>query len=187
MQSEELESKKKRLLDLIIEKAVEKKVEGFILASGVKSNLYVDLRKISLDPEGINLIGSVVLSKIRELAPVASHVGGLETGSIPISTAVALLSEKDPKPIAAFWVRKKQKDHGTQSLVEGSIKKDAKVVIVDDVITTGGSSLQAASAVKDFGATVVQAIAIVDRGATDNFRKAGIPYYSFFSEKDLSK
>ena len=60
-------------------------------------------------------------------------------------------------------------------------------MIVDDVITTGGSSLQAATAVKDFGATVVQAIAIVDRGATDNFRKAGIPYFAFFAEKDLSK
>jgi len=187
VKSEELQSKKKRLLELIIEKAVEKKAEGFTLASGVKSNIYVDLRKISLDPEGINLVGSLVLAEIRELAPVASHVGGLETGSIPISTAVALLSEKDPKPISAFWVRKKQKDHGTQSLIEGGIRKDAKVVIVDDVITTGGSSLQAASAVKDFGATVVQAIAIVDRGAKDNFRKADIPYYAFFSEKDLAK
>jgi len=187
MNSEEMQLKKKRLLDLIIQKAVEKKAEGFTLASGLKSNLYVDLRKISLNPEGINLIGSLALAKMRELAPEARYVGGLETGSIPISTAVALLSEKDPKQFSAFWVRKKQKDHGTQSLIEGSIKKGAKVVIVDDVMTTGGSSLQAATAVRDFGATVVQAIAIVDRGAEDNFRKAGIPYFAFFAEKDLAK
>jgi orotate phosphoribosyltransferase len=176
-----------RLLELIMEKAVEKKAEGFTLVSGIRTNLYVDLRKISLDPEGSNLVGSLILAKIRELAPDADCVGGLETGSIPISTAIALLSRKDKKPLNAFWVRKKLKDHGMQNLVEGNLKKGSKVVIVDDVITTGGSSFQAAEAVKNFGATVVQAITIVDRGATENFRKAGIPYFAFFSEKDLQK
>ncbi len=74
-----------------------------------------------------------------------------------------------------------------QNLIEGNIEKGGKVVIVDDVITTGGSSFQAANAVKDFGAKVIQAITLVDRGATENFRKAGIPYFAFFSEKDLEK
>ncbi|MDG6924165.1 MAG: orotate phosphoribosyltransferase [Nitrososphaerota archaeon] len=180
-------NKESRLLELIKQKAVEKKSEGFMLASGIKSNLYVDLRKISLDPEGINLIGSLILSKVRELAPEADCVGGLETGSIPISTAVALLSERDLKPLNAFWVRKKLKDHGMQNLIEGNVRKGSRVVILDDVITTGGSSFQAAEAVKNFGAKVIQAIAIVDRGATENFRKSGIPYFAFFTEKDLEK
>ena len=176
-----------RLLQLIMEKAVEEKAEGFILASGIRTNLYVDLRKISLDPEGSNLVGTLILSKIRELAPDADAVGGLETGSIPISTSIALLSRNDKKPLNAFWVRKKLKDHGLQNLIEGNLKRGARVVIVDDVITTGGSSFQAAEAVNNFGAKVVQAITIVDRGATENFKKAGIPYFSFFSEKDLQK
>jgi orotate phosphoribosyltransferase len=187
MKPREMGSTQKRLLELVLQKAVEKRSEGFVLASGVKSNLYVDLRKISLDPEGINLLGSLVLGKIRELAPDAGFIGGLETGSIPIATAVTLLSQNDSKPLKAFWVRKKLKDHGMQNMIEGNLVKGAKVVIVDDVVTTGGSSFQAADAVKDFGANVIQTIAIVDRGATENFRKAGIPYFAFLSEKDLPK
>ncbi len=187
MEMEEMLSKENRLLELIIEKAVEKKAEGFVLASGIKSNLYVYLRKISLDPEGINLVGSLILAKTRELAPEATCIGGLETGSIPISTAVALLSQNDSRPLKAFWVRKKLKDHGMQNMIEGNLEKGAKAVVVDDVITTGGSSFQAATAVKEFGAKVIQAITIVDRGAAENFRKAGIPYFAFFSEKDLAK
>ena len=187
MNKQEMQSKETRLLELINEKAVERKAEGFTLVSGIKTNLYVDLRKISLDPEGINLVGSLMLAKIGELAPEADCVGGLETGSIPISTAIALLSNNDPRPLNAFWVRKKLKDHGMQNLIEGNISKGSKTVIVDDVVTTGGSSFQAADAVKNFGAKVVQAIAVVDRGAADNFKKAGIPYFAFFSEKDLEK
>ena len=179
--------KENRLLQLIVKRAVEKKAEGFTLASGLITNLYIDLRRITLDPEGINLIGSLVLAKIRELAPAANYVGGLETGSIPISAAVALLSQNDPNPLSAFWVRKKQKDHGMQNLIEGNLEKGTNAVIVDDVVTTGGSTFQAASAVKGFGANVVHAIAVVDRGASENFRREGIPYYAFFSEKDLLK
>lgn len=177
--------KEKRLLQLIVQKAVEKKPEGFTLASGLVTNLYVDLRRITLDPEGINLIGSLVLAKIREVAHGVDCVGGLETGSIPISTAVALLSQNDHNPLSAFWVRKKQKDHGMQNLIEGNLKRGSNAVVLDDVVTTGGSTFQAISAVKGYGANVVQAIAVVDRGASENFRKEGIPYYAFFSEKDL--
>ncbi len=173
------------LLKLIISRCVEVKQSGFILASGLVSNLYVDLRRLTQDPQGINLIGKLVLSKIYELAPEAEYVGGLETGSIPIATSVALLSYGQKKPLGAFWVRKKQKDHGMQNLIEGNIAKGKSVVIVDDTITTGGSSLQAIDATRDFGAIVDYAIGIVDRGASDNFRKAGIPYYAFFSESDL--
>lgn len=179
-------SREKRLLQIIVERAVETKSEPFTLASGMKSNLYIDMRKVSLDPEGANLIGSLMLDKIRELAPEASCVGGLETGSIPIATAVALLSQNNAKPLSGFWVRKKQKDHGMQNLIEGNIERGAKVVIVDDVVTTGGSSFQAVEAARNFGAEVVYALTIVDRGARENFRKVRIPYFAFFSEKDLT-
>lgn len=175
------------LLKLIVSRCVEVRESGFTLASGLVSNLYVDLRRLTQDPQGINLIGKLVLNKICEIAPEAEYVGGLETGSIPIATSVALLSYGQQKHLGAFWVRKKLKDHGMQNLIEGNIAKGKSVVIVDDTITTGGSSLQAVDAVRDFGAIVAYAIGIVDRGASDNFRRAGIPYYAFFSESDLRK
>ena len=179
-------AEEQKLLDLILKKAVERRAEGFTLASGIKTNLYIDLRRITLDPEGINLIGSLVLKKIRELAPSADCVGGLETGSIPIATALALLSSRQAKPLEAVWVRKKQKDHGMQNLIEGNISKNSTVVLVDDVITTGASTLQAAGQVRQLGAKIVYAIGIVDRGALENFKKEEIPYFTFYNEKDLT-
>jgi orotate phosphoribosyltransferase len=181
----EMTDKESRLLNLIKSKGVEKKTDGFILASGKRTNLYIDLRKVNLDPEGINLVGEIMLKKIHELAPEATHVGGLETGSIPISTAVTLLSKR-ASPLAGFWVRKQTKDHGLKNLIEGNLTRSAYAVIVDDVVTTGGSSLQAVRAVREFGAKVVQVVAIVDRGAVENFKKEGIPYFAFFEENDIS-
>ncbi|MDG6998678.1 MAG: orotate phosphoribosyltransferase [Nitrososphaerota archaeon] len=177
---------KSRLKDLIVARAIEFRSTEFILASGQKSNMYVDLRRITQDPEGINLIASLISKEIAKLAPKAISVGGLETGSIPIATAVCLKSFGSQSPLSAFWVRKKQKDHGLQNLIEGNLKPGAKVVIVDDTVTTGGSSLQAVEAVRAFGAEVVLAISVVDRGADYNFKKAGIPYYALFSEGDLN-
>ncbi|MHB8567672.1 MAG: orotate phosphoribosyltransferase [Nitrososphaerales archaeon] len=177
---------REKLLSLIKQRAVEVREQGFLLASGIRSNLYVDLRRISQDPMGINLTGRLVLSKIREIAPSARFVGGLETGSIPIATAVSLLSLEAGPPISAFWVRKKQKDHGLENMIEGNLEPGRDAVIVDDTVTTGGSSLQASEAVKHFGARVILAIAVVDRGARGNFESAGIPYFSIFAENDLS-
>jgi orotate phosphoribosyltransferase len=174
-----------RLKQLIISRAVETKSEGFVLASGKRSNLYIDLRRITQDPEGINLVGKLVLSKVHELSPDAKFVGGMETGAIPITTAVCLLSQNTPKPLRAFWVRKKQKDHGLQNMIEGNLEKGGSVVILEDTVTTGGSSLQAAAEVKNFGARVVQAIAVVDRGGKLNFERDGIPFFSLLSESDL--
>lgn len=174
-----------KLKQLIVSGAIETRKEEFVLASGLRSNLYVDLRRITQDPEGINLIGNLVLSKIREVSPSAEYVGGLETSSIPIATAVSLKSYGTTHSLKAFWVRKKPKNHGLENLIEGNLRKGGKVVIVDDTVTTGGSSLQAAQAVNNFGARIVQAIGIVDRGAKEGFRKAGIPYFAFLTEQDL--
>jgi D-aminoacyl-tRNA deacylase len=177
-----------RLRSLIVSRAVETKSEGFVLASGRRSTLYIDLRKITQDPEGINLIGRMLLSKIRGECPDAEFVGGLETGSIPISTAIALLSFEpgtSNNPLSAFWVRKKPKDHGLQNRIEGNLSPGGNTVIVDDTITTGASSLTAVEAVKEFGARVIKALSIVDRGAGDTFRKANIPYSFLYSEEDL--
>jgi orotate phosphoribosyltransferase len=170
---------------MIMARAVEIRPEGFTLASGRISNLYIDLRRLTQDPIGISLIGRLVLDKISELASDAEYVGGLETASIPISTAVCLLSENKPKSLKAFWVRKRQKDHGLENVIEGNLETNSKAVILDDTVTTGGSCLQAAKAVTEFGSEVVQAIAIVDRGARESFEKAHIPFFTFFIESDL--
>lgn len=175
-----------RLKQMISARAIEVREAGFKLASGKFSKLYIDLRRIIQDPLGINLVGKLVLEKVIDLAPSAKCVGGLETSSIPISTAVSLLSLKKKNQLSAFWVRKKEKDHGLGNRIEGNLEKDSKVVILEDTVTTGGSMLQAAAAVREFGATVVQAIAIVDRGATDAFEEERIPFYAFFKESDFT-
>jgi orotate phosphoribosyltransferase len=182
-----LSAEKEELRRLIISRCVETRDAGFVLASGKVSNLYIDLRRLTLDPLGINLIGKLVLDKIYEIAPNADCVGGLETGSIPIATSVALLSLNQRKELKAFWVRKHQKDHGLENLIEGNLAKGKNAVIVDDTITTGGSSLIAADAVRHFGAKVIYVIGIVDRGAAENFRKSGIPYFAFYTENDLER
>ena len=182
-----LKAEKEELRKLIVSRCIEIKKEGFTLASGKVSNLYIDMRRLTQDPLGINLIGRLVLDKIYELAPDADCVGGLETGSIPIATSVSLLSLNQKKELKAFWVRKHQKDHGLQNLIEGNLNKGNNAVIIDDTITTGGSSLIAADAVRDFGARVLYAIGIVDRGATENFRKSQLPYFAFYSESDLQQ
>jgi orotate phosphoribosyltransferase len=181
------DSNRELLRTLIISRCVEIKDSGFVLASGKVSKLYIDLRRVTQDPLGINLIGRLVLNKIYEIAPTADTVGGLETGSIPIATSVALLSLNQKKELSAFWVRKRQKDHGLENLIEGNLAKGENAVIVDDTITTGGSSLAAASAVRNYGANVLYAIGIVDRGAVENFQKSGIPYFAFYKESELEK
>src|SRR5487761_327535 len=185
--SRSLSVDEEKLRTLIISRCVEIREAGFVLASGKVSKLYIDLRRLTQDPLGINLIGKLVLNKIYELAPNADCVGGLETGSIPIATSVALLSLSQKKELLAFWVRKHQKDHGLQNLIEGNLEKGKNAVIVDDTITTGGSSLIAADAVRDYGANVLYAIGIVDRGAAENFQKSGIPYFAFYAEHDLER
>ncbi len=178
--------RKTHLRNLIASRAIEKRDSGFKLASGKVSSLYIDLRRITQDPVGINLIGRLVLDVIEELAPEAQFVGGLETGSIPISTAVCLLSLNSKKPLQAFWVRKSTKDHGLQNRIEGNLVHGGKAVIVDDTITTGGSSLQAVEAVRDAGANVLLAIGVIDRGAKEKFDKLHVRYQSLYSEVDFS-
>jgi orotate phosphoribosyltransferase len=187
LSAEDYSSSRHRLRSLIAQRAIERKPDGFKLASGRISTLYIDIRKITQEPEGIKLIGSLILAKIKEMAPEADAVGGLETGAIPISTAVCMLSSNTEKPLVAFWVRKSVKDHGLQNRIEGNLRKGAKAVIVEDTFTTGGSSIQAAQVVKEQGADVVLAIGIVDRGAAENFRKAGIPFFAIFSEAEVAE
>ena len=154
--------KKERLFNLIKEKAFEEKKDWITLASGKKTHFYFDLKQVTCDPEGISEISKLIYSQIKDIEGIKS-VGGLESGSISISTAVSQLSyniDKDDA-LAQFYVRKTAKTHGLAKLVEGIIQSPA--VIVDDVVTTGESALKAVRELRGMGQKVDYLLAIVFR------------------------
>jgi orotate phosphoribosyltransferase len=149
-------------------------LEGeFTLASGRKSNHYFEGKRLTLSAEGAYLVGKVVFDELADIDVDA--IGGLAIGADPIATAVAVVSHLEGKPIPAFIVREEPKQHGTRKKIEGHIKEGFRVVIVDDVITTGGSVDKAIEAVKEAGCKVVKVIVLVDRheGGSDKLKEAG--------------
>jgi len=158
----------------------------FTLSSGLKSDHYWDGKKVTLAAPGAYLVGKAVLERLADTPFDA--VGGPEIGAIPIATAVALVSHLEGCDIPAFIVRKSSKEHGTRKTVEGYLHPQNKVVIVEDVVTTGESVLKAIAIVEGLGCTVVKVIALVDRheGGGDNLRSAGYDFESIldFQKKD---
>ena len=153
---------KNRLLELVLEKSFQYAEEPiFKLVSGGVSNFYFNCKPAMLDPEGKELIGRLVFAQIKDLE--ISGIGGLELGSVPISSAVSLISQLEGKPLKEFIVRKEEKDHGIPAKMEGEFTPGEKVVVVDDVITTGGSTIKAIEAVENLGLTVVKVVVLVDR------------------------
>ena len=159
---ENVNTMKNRLMEIILEKSFQYTEEpSFKLVSGGVSNFYFNCKPTMLDPEGKELIGRLIYEKIRELE--VAGIGGLELGSVPISSAVSLISQLDRQPIKEFIVRKEKKDHGIPATVEGEFAAGEKVVVVDDVITTGGSTIKAIEAVKKLGLQVTKVVVLVDR------------------------
>jgi orotate phosphoribosyltransferase len=153
---------KNRLMEIILEKSFQYADEPiFKLVSGGVSNFYFNCKPAMLDPEGKELIGRLIFSKIRDLQ--VAGIGGLELGSVPISSAVSLISHLEGQPIKEFIVRKEKKEHGIPAKVEGELAAGEKVVVVDDVITTGGSTIKAIEAVEKLGLEVSKVIVLVDR------------------------
>jgi orotate phosphoribosyltransferase len=150
------------------------------LASGRKSNFYFNLKPTMLDPEGATLLAELTYEAIKDDG--LDYVGGLEMGAVPLAGAVAQLSWIKGHPIAAFFVRKKPKEHGARLAVEGLAKNEnlegKRVAIIEDVTTTGDSALKAVEAVRDAGAEIALVLTMVDReeGATETFAKAGLPF-----------
>lgn len=160
--SPNLHALRERLKHLIAVKAFqfsEKPI--FRLAHGGLSRFYFDCRKVTLDPEGQYLIGHIIYEMIRATEAVA--IGGLTLGADPIAISVSYTSWLKGKPIKAFVVRKEPKGHGTMSQIEGNVQSGDKVVVVDDVITTGGSTIKAIEACKAAGLEVVKVVVLVDR------------------------
>jgi len=161
------------------------------LASGRKSDFYFNLKPTMLDPEGAALLAELSLDALKDDS--VDYIGGLEMGAVPIAGAIAQLSWLKGHPIAAFFVRKKPKDYGARLAVEGLVKGESlqgkRVVIVEDVTTTGGSAIKAVDAVKDAGGEVVMVFTMVDRdeGATENFKDAGIAFRSLYKAGEFLK
>jgi orotate phosphoribosyltransferase len=158
----------------------------FTLSSGRKSNYYIDAKNVTLSARGSYLIAQILLSKLIDLEVDA--IGGMSAGADPIATAVSVLSSQTDRPIAAFTIRKEEKKHGSKKRIEGPLKPAAKVVIVDDVITTGAAALEAASVVeKEKDCLVSKIICLVDRkeGAAENIKQAGYLFESIFDLNDL--
>lgn len=135
----------------------------FTLASGKRSDYYIDCRATTLDAEGARLTGRVLLDEIRARNWAAQAIGGLTLGADPLVVSVAVLSSQEGKPIHGFLVRKAEKQHGTGQRIEGFRQKGAKVVVVDDVCTTGGSTIQGIEAAREAGFEVIGVIALVER------------------------
>jgi orotate phosphoribosyltransferase len=153
---------KNRLIELIIEKAFKYSEEPvFKLVSGRMSNYYFNCKAVTLHPEGMYLIGNLIFELIKELD--AKGIGGLTLGADPIANAVAYTSYLKKRPVEAFVVRKTAKSHGTMQWIEGNIKRGDRVVIVDDVITTGKSTIEAITRAKETGLEIVKIIALIDR------------------------
>jgi orotate phosphoribosyltransferase len=135
----------------------------FTLASGRQSSLYIDARLTTMTPEGQDLIGRLGLQELDAAAWAADAVGGLTLGADPIAYAICHSSVTTSRPVRAFTVRKEAKAHGTGKLVEGPLHAGDRVVIIEDVITTGGSAARACEAVRAAGAAILGVLALVDR------------------------
>jgi orotate phosphoribosyltransferase len=174
----------KQLLDLLKERSFRRGT--FKLVSGDTSSYYIDGKMTEVFSRGAHLIGEVLYEHTRDLNIDA--IGGLEVGAVPLATAAVISYHLHGRTMEGFWVRDKVKTHGTQKLIEGSVKPGARVVILDDVITRGTSSLKAVEGAKGAGCEVVLVLALVDRlcGAEELFKQNGVlAYKSVFTIRDL--
>lgn len=148
----------------------------FVLASGQRSSYYIDCRLTTMSAQGQVVIGALGLEAIRARGWAPDAIGGLTMGADPVAYAVAAASAQRPPIIDAFSVRKEAKTHGTGKLIEGNFREGARVVVVEDVITSGGSALQAIAAVKAASGIVLGVLAIVDReqGGREKLEAAGV-------------
>jgi orotate phosphoribosyltransferase len=173
-----------RLYDIVKTKSF---VRGHVvLASGKESDHYFDMKPSMFDPEGADLLAELLFERISAIE--ADIVGGLEMGAVPLITPISIASRRAGRPLPGFFVRKTVKDHGTRKLVEGLADVAGKrVVIVEDVTTTGGSAMKAVEALKAAGATIALVISILDReeNAARLYADAGIPFQSLFKASEF--
>ncbi|GAC1318379.1 MAG: orotate phosphoribosyltransferase [Chloroflexota bacterium] len=161
----------------------------YTLASGRQSTLYIDARRTTMSPEGLALIGPLGVTTLTDMNWMVDAIGGLTLGADPISCAISYASASTPHPLRAFTVRKEPKTYGTGKVVEGAFRKGDRVVIVEDVVTTGASALKAVAAIQGLGGVVVGILALVDReeGGRDMLEKAGHTVHSLTFASEITR
>jgi orotate phosphoribosyltransferase len=173
------------LEQLLLERSVRR--GEFVLASGQRSSYYIDCRLTTMSAPGQALIGRLGLDAIRATGWRPRSVGGLTMGADPVAYAIAGASAGDPTPIDAFSVRKEAKTHGTGRLIEGNFEPGDSVVVIEDVITSGGSALKAIEAVRGAGGKVLGVLAVVDReqGGRAKIEAADVPVVALTTSSAL--
>ncbi len=177
---------RERLLTLLREQSFARK--KVILASGKESDFFIDCKQTVLGAEGHALVGELMLDAVKELGPCAA-VAGVELGGCPLASAVALTSFQRKTPLDAVYVRKDAKDHGSKRLLEGDTRlpKGASLVILEDVTTTGGSTLKAVAKLRDAGYVVTGVVTLVDRleGGREAIEAEGLRLVAIYTRSDF--
>lgn len=179
-------TERERLKQIIMELSYEKR--KVVLASGRESDFYFDGKQTTLHPEGGYLTGKLFFEAIKDVAEVEG-VGGLTLGADPIATATSVVSHLEGRPIPGFIIRKEPKGHGTGAWLEGrkNLKPGSRVVIVEDVVTSGGSSMKAIKRAEEEGLHVLGVVTLVDReeGGRENIEKEGYWLRSIFTKSEI--
>ncbi|MEX0718162.1 MAG: orotate phosphoribosyltransferase [Planctomycetaceae bacterium] len=172
-----------RLMELVRERAL--KFGDFTLVSGKKSSYYLDGKQVTLHSEGLRLVSLGMLELLADVEFDA--VGGMSIGADPIVGGILAVAAEQGRELEGFLVRKEAKGHGTQRFVEGPVRPGSRVVIVEDVVTTGGSSLAAVERIVEFGCEVAHVVGIVDRlqGGAQAFAARELPYGALFTVADF--
>ena len=173
------------LIDLVATKALRRGT--FRLASGREASFYLDAKQVILDSQGSALVGQAILQLLQSYGSLPAAVGGMSIGADPVTSAVVTMAGVANLPLKGFMVRKEPKDHGTKRFVEGPVQPGDRVVIVEDVTTTGGSSLLAIDRAMEFGLVVERVVTVIDRlaGAKETLAARGIPLDSLVTIRDL--
>lgn len=182
-----LDADRTRLLELLRTLSFERR--KVILASGRESDFYIDCKRTTLTAEGHVLVGRLLFDRVRRIRPLVRGVGGLTLGADPIASAIALTSFLQGEPVDAFIVRKEPKGHGTGQWIEGrtTIPDGSRVVVIEDVVTTGGSALKAIERCRAERLEPVACLALVDRaeGGREAIEAQGVPLQALFERKDF--
>ncbi len=184
-----MESTMKILKELIIERSFKKTdTPSILLSSGKMSCFYFNMKKVTYYPAGQVLIGKAVYNKIIELGLSPDAIGGLTMGADPVAISTSFTSALEGNPIEAFSIRKEPKEYGMKLQIEGNVQQGDSVIIIDDVVTTGASTVKAIRIAREHGLNILAAIVLVDRceeNGRQNIEATGIPMYSLFTVSDF--
>lgn len=184
-----MDNLKERLIQLIRERSFQYSNEPkFKLSSGGVSNFYFNMKKTTQSPDGMYIVGKIIFEKIRELGLHPNAIGGLTMGADPIAYAVAMYSYIEKEPMHAFAVRKEPKQHGLKLPIEGDLQSGDHVIIVDDVVTTGGSTIKAINVAMENGLIIDAVIILLDRceqNGRQNIEALGFPVYNILTLHDF--